>query len=69
MLVTSDENIAVSDLMKKLADKREFAARNMTGLARYLHKRHGTVPVVSLGTSGKVEVTYDGLQWTIRDIR
>lgn len=69
MMVTSDRDVVVGYLKSSLADKDQIRANNMVGLATYLHERHGEVMIVSEGEDSRVQVSYDGLQWTVRDIR
>lgn len=72
MLMTEDEETAYAKLLSGYLppprEDREFTARNLLTLTRYLHGRHGEIAVVTQGIDSKVQVSYDGLHWTIREI-
>lgn len=70
--MTEDEELAVakmlSDYLPEPKKDREFTARNIVRLTKYLHGRHGEINVVTQGIDSKVQVSYDGLHWTIKEI-
>jgi hypothetical protein len=71
MLVTDNEDVAViilaKDYLPPPIETRWFTARNMVRLAAWTPALRD-VPVVTQGIGCKVQVTYDGLQWTIREV-
>lgn len=74
MLVTDSEETAITILAKSylppLEDNRIRlgTARNMVRLAAYSETLRN-VPVVTEGGDCKIQVTYDGIQWCVKEVR